>query len=387
MGAGGWAGVEGTEFSVRGRVVTPEGVVEGAVVQIQGSRIEDIAAPATRRRSGKELSAAWVVPGFVDVHVHGGGGYSFSSGDPEQAREVIAFHRRHGTTTTLASLVTASRRDTLDQTSALVPLVHSGELGGVHLEGPYLSTARCGAHDPAHLRDPDPAELADLIALGVVRSVTIAPELPGGLAAVEQLKAHGVIAAVGHTDATYEQARGAVEAGASLATHLYNGMRPVHHRDPGPVIALLDSPEVVCEVVADGVHLHDRMLRHIVRVAGAERVVLVTDAMAAAGMPDGEYDLGGLATTVTGGVARLSASGAIAGSTITMAAALRRVIQSGVSIVEAVRMASTTPAMVLGLAEEIGTIAPGRRADLVLLDDALAVTAVIRAGEVVATAT
>jgi N-acetylglucosamine-6-phosphate deacetylase len=371
---------------VRGRVVTPEGVVEDGVVRIRNGRIDGVAAAAdgrTAARRGRIVSGAWVVPGFVDLHVHGGGGYSFTSGDAEQARGVIAFHRRHGTTTMLASLVTAARRDLYDQTASLAPLVHSGELAGVHLEGPYLSVARCGAHDPRLLRDPDPAELAELLALDVVRVVTLAPERSGGLAAIEQLRAHGVVAAVGHTDATYEQVLAAVDAGAGLATHLYNGMRPVHHRDPGPVVALLERPGVVCEVVADGVHLHDGMLRHTVRVAGPERVALVTDAMAAAGMPDGAYELGGLPITVADGVARLTESGSIAGSTTTMAAAFRRTVRSGVSIVDAARMAATTPAAVLGLGHRIGAIAPGMRADLVVLDDDLTVTAVIRAGKLV----
>jgi N-acetylglucosamine-6-phosphate deacetylase len=363
---------------VQGRVVTPDGVVEGGIVQIRADRIDTVSAAAG---SKPDVSAAWLVPGFVDLHVHGGGGHTFTSGDPDDARGAIDFHRRHGTTTMLASLVTASRKDTLNQATGLAPLVHSGELAGLHLEGPYLSTARCGAHDPAHLRDPDPAEIAELVALGVVRTMTLAPELPGGLPAVEQLGRHGVVAAVGHTDATYEQALAAIDAGASLATHLFNGMRPVHHRDPGAVVALLERPSVVCEVVADGVHLHDGMLRHIINAAGADRVALVTDAMAAAGMPDGEYELGGLATTVSGGVARLTSSGAIAGSTTTMAAAFRRAVHSGVSMMEAARIAATTPAAVLGRGDELGAIAEGRRADLVLLDDDLAVTGVIRAGE------
>jgi N-acetylglucosamine-6-phosphate deacetylase len=379
-----WA--SGWRMRVRGRVVTPEGVVEDAVVRIRNDRIDDITvAPRGRSASerGRSLSGAWVVPGFVDLHVHGGGGYSFTAGDVAQARGAIAFHRRHGTTTMLASLVTAPRRDLYDQTARLAPLVHSGELAGVHLEGPYLADARRGAHDPRHLRDPDPAELAELIALDAVRVVTLAPERPGGLAAIEQLRAHGVVVAIGHTDATYEQALAAVTAGAGLATHLYNGMRPIHHRDPGPVVALLESPGVVCEVVADGVHLHDGILRHTVRVAGPDRVALVTDAIAAAGMPDGAYELGGLPITVADGVARLTGSGSIAGSTTTMAAAFRRTVRSGVSIVEAARMAATTPAAVLGLGHEVGAIAPGMRADLVVLDEDLAVIAVVRAGQLV----
>lgn len=361
---------------IRGRVVTPEGVLDDATVHVEGDRIVDVAVGTS---DGADRTVSWVVPGFVDMHVHGGGGCGFT--DAEQARGTIAFHRGHGTTTMLASLVTAARRETLDQATALVELVHDGELAGVHLEGPYLSTARCGAQNPAHLRDPDPGELADLVGLGVVRSVTIAPELPGALPLISLLVEHGVVAAVGHTDATYEEALAAVEAGATLATHLCNGMRPVHHRDPGPIIALLDSPGVVCEAVADGIHLHDGMLRHIVDHAGADRVALVTDAISAAGMADGEYDLGGLAVTVTDGVARLADSGTIAGSTLTMAAAFRRAIHSGLSVMDTVRMTATTPARVLGLESEVGAIAAGLRADLVLLDDDLTITAVVRAGE------
>lgn len=368
---------------VRGRVVTPEGVLEKGSVRVVGDRIAEVSAVATGRGGRGDRSATWVVPGFVDLHVHGGGGYSFADSDPEQARATAAFHRGQGTTTMLASLVTASRRETLAQTRALAPLVHGGEIAGVHLEGPYLSPARCGAQNPAHLRDPDPAELADLLALGVVRTITIAPELPGALPAIEQVRAHGAVVAVGHTDATYQQALAAVDAGATLATHLCNAMRPIHHRDPGPIVALLDSPGVVCEAIADGVHLHDGMLRHIARVAGADRVALITDAIAAVGMPDGEYELGGLDVTVSRGVARLAGSATIAGSTLTTAAAFRNTVHSGVSMVDAVRMSAATPAKVLGLGAEIGAIAPGLRADLVLLDDDLSVTAVIRAGDLV----
>ncbi len=363
---------------VRGRVVTVKGVLENATVRLADDRIESVSRRAGP--AGETLRAAWVVPGFVDLHCHGGGGHAFTAGDDGEAAGAIAFHRRHGTTTMLASLVTASRKDIRDQAAALAPLVHSGELAGVHVEGPYLSAARRGAQNPAHLRDPDPGELADLAALGVVRSMTIAPELPGALAAIHDLRSNGITAAVGHTDATYEQALQAVAAGATLATHLCNAMRPVHHRDPGPIVALLDSPAVVCEAVADGVHLHDGMLRHIAAAAGPGRVALVTDAIAAAGMPDGSYELGGQEVTVSEGIARLASSGAIAGSTLTMAAAFRRTVSSGVSMVDATRMAATTPARVLGLDGEVGSIAEGLRADLVLLDEDLRVSAVLRAG-------
>jgi N-acetylglucosamine-6-phosphate deacetylase len=211
--------------------------------------------------------------------------------------------------------------------------------------------------------------------------VTIAPELPDALCAIRLLRRRGVVAAVGHTDATYEQTLAAVNAGAAVGTHLCNAMRPVHHRDPGPIVALLDAPGVVCELVADGVHLHDGMLRHLVRAAGPDRVALVTDAGAATGMADGAYEMGGQEVTVVRGQARLAADGAIAGSTITADAALRQVVYIGVSIVDAARMASTTPARAIGLGAEVGAIVPGLRADLVVLDAELGVVDVLRAGE------
>jgi N-acetylglucosamine-6-phosphate deacetylase len=361
-------------MKLTGRVVTPTGVVDPAIVEIDGDRIASV-TPVV------EGSPQWIVPGFVDMHVHGGGGFTFTTGDAAQAVGAAVFHARHGTTTLLASLVTASGEALRSAVSGLAPLVHSGVLAGVHLEGPYLSPARCGAQNPEFLRDPDRAELADLLATAVVRMVTIAPELPGAIEAIRQIVHSGAIAAIGHTDATYEQTQAAVEAGAGVATHLCNGMRPIHHRDPGPIIALLDAPGVVCEQVADGAHLHEGMLAHTVRAAGPDRVALVTDAMAAAGMPDGRYDLGGQEVAVDRGVARLEVNGAIAGSTLTMDAALRRTVRSGVSIVDVCRMAATTPARLLGLAD-IGAIEAGRRADLVVLDSELRVTKVLRRGVV-----
>lgn len=359
-------------------MVTPTGLLADGLVRVEGDRIVEV-TPAGRSRAA--VTASWILPGFVDLHVHGGGGHTFTTGDANDAERAAVFHARHGTTTMLASMVTASPKATRAGVEALAPLVADGVLAGVHLEGPYLSPARCGAQNPAYLRDPDPAEIADLLSLGVVRMMTIAPELPGAVAAIRQLTAHGVIAAVGHTDATYEQTRAATDAGARLATHLCNGMRPIHHRDPGPIVALLDEPTVVCEQIPDGVHLHGGMLRFVVGAAGAERVALVTDAMAAAGMPDGDYELGGQAVTVTDGVARLAHQGTIAGGTLTMDAILRGTLHSGISIDRAVTMASTTPARVLGLERELGAIEVGLRADLVCLDDDLTVVSVVRKGK------
>jgi N-acetylglucosamine-6-phosphate deacetylase len=216
--------------------------------------------------------------------------------------------------------------------------------------------------------------------------VTIAPELPGALTAIRDIVDAGAVAAVGHTDADHEITRAALDAGATVATHLFNAMRPVHHREPGPVLALLEDPRARVELIADGVHLHPAALRHAGTVAGPDRTVLVTDAMAAAGTGDGDYQLGSLQVRVTEGVARLASGGAIAGSTLTMEAAFRGAVQTcGLLVADAARAAATTPAAIIGLSER-GQLRAGHRADLVVLDESLTVAGVMRAGQWLAAA-
>lgn len=357
-------------MTVTGRIVTAKGVVEGRL-SVDGDRIASI------RRSKAEDQ--WVLPGFVDIHNHGGGGHTFTTGDAESARGAAAFHLAHGTTTLLASLVSSPFEVMRDAVIAFAPLAAEGVIAGIHFEGPYLSHIRCGAQNPAFLRDPDLGELAELskLAEGTLRMVTIAPERDGALEAIRTLAEQGIVAAIGHTDGTFEQVRAGIAAGATVATHLFNGMRPMLHREPGPVVALLDSPSVVCELVADGVHLHDGTLAFAAHAAGPDRAALITDAMSAAGMPDGEYDLGGQRVVVADRVARLKEGGSIAGSTLTMDAALRQAVGAGLPMVEAARMAATTPARVIGLDKRL---APGCDADLVVLDDQLRVRRVMRAG-------
>jgi N-acetylglucosamine-6-phosphate deacetylase len=370
-----------------GRVVTPDGVIESGDVYIDDDTISAVLpSPGPSLGPPKEEdpgSQHWLLPGFVDIHVHGGGGYTFTTGDADEARKAAAFHLSRGTTTMLASLVSSPYELMLSATKAFASLVTEGVLAGIHFEGPYLSQLRCGAQNPAFLRDPSTVELEQLLEAGegAIRLVTIAPERPGALDAIELLVRRGVVAAIGHTDASYEETLAGVAAGATVATHLFNGMRPVHHRQPGPILALLASPSVVCELVADGAHLHDGTLAFAASVAGAGRTALVTDAMAAAGMGDGEYDLGSLAVTVSGGVARLGADGAIAGSTLTMDAALRRAVGAGMSVVDASRMASGTPAAAIGLGDTLGELRRGLRADLVELSEDLQVVRVMRGGE------
>jgi N-acetylglucosamine-6-phosphate deacetylase len=369
------------------RVVRPSGVVPEGRVTVAGGRIV-----AGRRDEGDrvpvvDLSGHWLVPGFVDVHVHGGGGASFSAGTAREALTVIDTHRRHGTTTMLASTVTGGLDELAAQAGALSELVEDGELAGIHFEGPFIAANRCGAHDPALLRDPDPAEVGKLIAAarGAARMMTLAPELAGGIDAVRLLRDSGVIAAVGHTDASYETARAAIEAGASVATHLFSAMPPLAHRAPGPVAALLEDERVTIELINDGTHLHPSALGLAFRTAGAARVAFITDAMGAAGMGDGVYPLGPLRVTVADGVARLAegqpGAGTIAGSTLTLDHAFRRAVTvDGLPVAEAVRALSGTPARLLGIGDRVGSIEEGKDADLVVLDGGFAVAGVMRRG-------
>ncbi|MDN3360017.1 N-acetylglucosamine-6-phosphate deacetylase [Actinomadura sp. DC4] len=358
------------------RVITRDGVLEPGWVRIAGGRIEEVGAGVPGR---SDRHGAVIVPGFVDIHCHGGGGASFDSADADECARAAAFHRERGTTTLMASLVTAEPDDLVRRASVLSDLAADGVVAGIHYEGPFLSATRKGAHDPALLRDPEPSVVERLLRVPHVRMMTIAPELEGGVDALRRVRDADAIAAVGHTDATYEVAREAVAAGARVATHLFNGMRPLHHREPGPIMALLDAPDVVVELIGDGVHLHPAVVAHIARTKGFSGATLVTDAIAAAGMSDGDYALGGLDVEVREGVARLSGGGSIAGSTATAAAVFRRaVLASGLGLDEAVRLASTTPAGLLGLADR-GAIAPGLRADLLILDDDLNVREVVTA--------
>jgi N-acetylglucosamine-6-phosphate deacetylase len=356
------------------KVVTSGGVLEPGWVAVEDGRIQRV---EQGRPDHADLHGHVIVPGFVDIHCHGGGGASFDSADHEECARAAAFHRARGTTTLVASLVTAAPADLGRRASVLAELAADGVVAGVHYEGPFLSAARKGAHDPALLRDPDAGTVDRLLKVPHVRMMTIAPELHGGMDALRRVRDAGALPAVGHTDATYEVVREAVRAGARVATHLFNGMRPLHHREPGPILALLEAAEVVLELVGDGVHLHPAIVSHIVRTAGSGRTALVTDAIAAAGMSDGAYELGGLGIEVDGGVARLAGGGSIAGSTATAASVFRRAVRdSGVSLADAVRLAATTPAALLGLADR-GAIAPGLRADILVLDDDLNVQRVV----------
>ncbi|MGQ0608210.1 MAG: N-acetylglucosamine-6-phosphate deacetylase [Chloroflexota bacterium] len=372
------------------RVVTPGGVLEPGWILVDDTRIARLgsgSAPfeAVERQA---LGGRSVVPGFIDLHVHGGGGQSMSSADPAAIRAAASYHRGHGTTRSLASIITAPLDEMLEALAAVRSVVEAGptpeaHVVGSHLEGPFLNPRRAGAHDPRHLLAPDPIAFERLLeaAAGTLRVITLAPELPGGLDLVRRAVAAGVVVAIGHSDATHAEAVGAFEAGASLVTHLFNGMRPWHHREPGVAGAALASPRVVSELINDGIHLHDATARVAFAGGAAGSVALVTDAMPAAGVGDGDFRLGSAAVRVRDGAVRLANGETLAGSTLTMDVAMRRAVRSlGLPMASAVEAASTTPARVLGIVDRVGTLEPGREADLVVLDGDLAVAAVMAGG-------
>lgn len=367
------------------KVVLPTGTVDGGRVIVDGTKIvgalPDGASPEAPAR---DLSGHWIVPGFVDMHVHGGGGGSFTSGTPEEVLQGIRTHREHGTTTMVASTVTGEMDFLAARASLLAEIVQQGDLAGIHFEGPFISPCRKGAHSEALLRDPDPADVRKLMdaAHGTAKMFTLATEMTGGIDSVRLLAEHGVIAAIGHTDATYEQTVEAIDAGATVATHLYNAMPAIGHRTPGPIVALLEDERVTVELINDGTHLHPASFQLAFHHAGADRVALITDAMDAAGFGDGQYQLGPLAVEVRDGVARLVEGGSIAGSTLTLDTAFRRsVTVDRLPVEDAVRALSANPARLLGVDDKVGSLEPGKDADLVVLDADFAVAGVMRKGE------
>ncbi|MFI7138512.1 N-acetylglucosamine-6-phosphate deacetylase [Streptomyces massasporeus] len=362
-------------------VVLPTGSVENGQVAIDGTRIT---TTAPENAQVIDVTGHYVIPGFVDLHNHGGGGASFTSGSVDDILKGIHTHRLHGTTTLVASTVTGDMDSLTHRAGLLSELAEQGEIAGVHFEGPFISPCRKGAHSEALLRDPHPTGVRKLIdaARGWAKMLTLATELPGGLDSVRLLADHGVIAAIGHTDATYEQTVEAIDAGATVATHLFNAMPPLGHRSPGPITALLEDERITVELINDGTHLHPAALQLAFHHAGAGRVAFITDAMDAAGFGDGRYWLGPLEVEVADGVARLVEDGTIAGSTLTQDRAFKRAVTvDGLSVEDAVTALSANPARLLGMADTIGSLEPGKYADLLILDSAYELKGVMRRGE------
>jgi N-acetylglucosamine-6-phosphate deacetylase len=289
--------------------------------------------------------------GFTDIHCHGGGGFSFSDPNPENIARAIAAHKAHGTTTLVASLVTEPLEKIRDQIARLIPFVDSGDLAGIHLEGPYLSHVQCGAHDSQLLRMPNPDEIAELIEVGEghIRMITIAPELPGAIESIRMMVSRDVVAALGHSNATFEEAQAGIKAGATVVTHMFNGLPELNHRTATITNALLIDWEIHLEVILDGVHVNKSAMQLLLNLAH-DRIILITDAMSAAGGPEGKYKIGDLDVNVANGIATLARDGTLAGSTLTMDKAFARLMSDhGLTHDEAMHNASHLAKRVLKL--------------------------------------
>lgn len=392
----------GDEVVIRGRIVTASLDIADGVVAADGGLVT-FAGPAQvfpgvlppEAPAGRVL-----VPGLVDVHCHGAYGSDFSEGDPGGAERSARYLHSRGTTTVVASLVTGKPGDLVRNLGMLRELTGLGLIAGSHLEGPFLSGHQCGAHDPGLLLEPDPDLVARMLAAAgpTLASMTLAAELPGAFDLADHLAARGIIPSLGHTAADHATAaaflaRAAValdSAGNSTGrnrptvTHLFNAMPPLHHRSPGPVSASLSAAkagQAVVELIAYGVHLAPETVKLVFDLVGPENITLVTDSMAATGLEDGQYKLGSLSVTVADGVARVDATGAIAGGTSTLLDVVRSCVAAGVPLRDAVTSASAVPASLLGLSAQAGDLRAGMQADVVVLDQDLNLTAVLRRGE------
>jgi N-acetylglucosamine-6-phosphate deacetylase len=320
------------------------------------------------------------IPGFIDIHVHGAGGRDVMEGSGEALQTMSRKLAEFGTTSFLATTVTAATDDTCRAAEGVARYVAKqheadpvgAEVLGIHFEGPFLSKERRGVHPPELLQLPSAPVLERLLkaSAGNARILTIAPELFGAAPCIDAAKKAGLVVSMGHTDATYEQARAAIARGTRHATHVYNAMRPFTHRDPGVIGAVLTSPEVSAELIADGIHVDEVAMKILLQAKGPGRVILISDGISATGMPDGKYMLGGMEVTVTQGVCR-NAEGKLAGSTLTLDRALRNIVALGVPFAEAVRMLTLNPAKLLGIEFKKGALRTGADADIVLLDETL----------------
>jgi N-acetylglucosamine-6-phosphate deacetylase len=379
-----------------GKAITSKGEIANAGILIRDGEIEMVGP-----RSGVELPSgatevqatdSTAIPGFVDVHIHGAGGHDVMEANETALSTITGRLAAFGTTSLLATTITASADDTCRSVEGIAKYISGqyqtsdtrAEILGIHFEGPFLSKERRGVHPEEWLQLPSAELLQRFLqaAAGNARILTIAPELLGATPCIDAARSLGMVVSIGHTDATYEQARAAVAHGAHHATHVYNAMRPFTHRDPGVIGAVLTTPEVTAELIADGIHVDEIAMKVLLQAKGAQGVVLISDGTSATGMPDGEYMLGGLKVTVNGGVCR-NAEGRLAGSTLTLDRALRNIVGLGIPLADAVRMLTLNPATLLGIEFKKGALRTGADADIVLLNDGLEIERVWARGTVV----
>ena len=378
---------------IAGRVMTPDRVILDGVVLVEGTRIMDVGSRAAVQFSRDEFevldhSRHLLSPGFIDVHIHGAMGRDVMEGTTEALEAISRFLAAHGTTSFLATTVTASPIATLQAVEALGRQVDrplpGARLLGLHLEGPFINPEKRGAHSARHIRPPSTLILEQLLARSGhrVKLITLAPEVEGSLELIRFARSRGVVVSLGHSNATLEETMAAVDLGAGNATHLFNAMRSFSHRDPGILGAVLTTPRIRAELIADGVHVSPAAVDLCLRCKGAGRILLISDAVSATGMPEGQYRLADMEITLSEGVCR-TPDGTLAGSILTQDQALRNMVRwSGLPVHTVLGMLTRNPAQSLGIASGKGTLAPGHDADMVLLDQDLRVHTTIVQGEV-----
>ena len=374
------------------KLILPNEVIDNGWLVMQDGQISDFGKDQLPQQQADWLvldgQGSYLLPGFIDIHVHGGASYDFMHAKQAELDGITRFHMANGTTAMLATTVTGSREQLTDVLDAVSSYRQNSmpyaQLLGVHLEGPFVNPKWRGAQNEAYMIEPQPKWLEQWQQRypDLIKMQTLAPEVAGAYSYIELLHRYGIVAACGHTDATFAQIEAAVQYGLRHAVHTYNAMKGLHHREPGTLGAVMLNEQITAEIIADGIHVHPAAVRLLLKAKGADRTVLVTDAISAAGMADGDYELGGLPVVVEQGVARLQRDGSLAGSTLTMIEGFRFLIeQAGLTLSEASRVASLNPAGVLGIAEQYGSIEIGKRADLLLMDERFELQQVFIAGE------
>lgn len=367
-----------------GRALTPTAEINDAGILIREDVIEAIGprSAITQPAGAQEIRATdkTAIPGFLDVHIHGAGGHDVMEGNNTALRAIARKVSEYGTTSLVATTVTASTDETLRAIEGIAGYIAQqretdeprADVLGIHFEGPFISKERRGVHPSQWIQLPSAETLSRFLkaAAGNGRMLTIAPEVLGAAPCIDAARDAGLVVSIGHTDANYEQARAAMARGARSATHVFNAMRPFSHRDPGVIGAVLTSPEINAELIADGIHVEEGAMKLLLMAKGVAHVTLVSDGLSATGMPDGKYTLGGFEVTVSGGVCR-NAEGVLAGSTLTLDRALRNIVALGISLSDAVRMLTLNPATLLGLEFKKGSLRVGADADILLLDESL----------------
>ncbi len=375
-----------TTVFTNGIILSPDEQVRGSSVVVEGEKILGLEKRKLGAATGIDARGYYIIPGLIDIHIHGANGFDTMDASPQALQEIGRFVARHGVTSYLPTTVTASVEDvqaSIENVRNTPAPIDGAQHLGIHLEGPCLNHDFRGAQPPQHLRPAHPAEFQYWFDSQQVRLITVAPEVEGVPELIRAGNEQGIEFALGHTAATYEQAVGAIDLGARQATHVFNGMPALHHRDPGVIGAILSDDRISPQVIADGVHLHPAIVKMIVRAKGSEHSILITDATRATGMPDGEYALGDQLIHVQGGVAR-TAAGGLAGSTLTMDAGLRNLMQfTSLPLKDVLPMATRVPARSIGYGTNKGSIAPGFDADLVVLDESFQVRLTMVRGQIV----